>query len=181
MFLDITSVEDFTKDIAPYLRNGILIDTSVFKEIVDGIVTTQFEKKKSSEFKMILAFLDLIKVNNKWGQFVVTPHILTEICKHFHNDHSHRGDYKKIVETVIPILSDMKESEVKKDSILTYIDFKSPVIEIGDISIFIVADDFVNKKEKIAILSKDDGFNKKYAQNKDVMIMDYRFNILNSY
>lgn len=181
MFFDIRSVKDFTRDVSPYLRNGILIDTSVFKEIIDGIVVTRFEKKKSSQLEMITEFLDLIKMTNKWSKFVVTPHILTEICKHFHNDHSHRGDYKTIVEIVIPMLSAMKEDEVKKDRILNYIDFKSPVIEIGDISIFIVADDFVEKKEKVAILSKDDGFSTKYKYNKDVMIMDYRYNILNSY
>lgn len=180
MFFDIRSVKDFTQDVAPYLRNGILIDTSVFKEIVDGIVHTRFEKKKSSELEMITAFLDLIKMNNKWSKFVVTPHILTEICRHFHNDHNHRSDYKIIVDEVIPILNEMKENDVAKDRILNYIDFKNPVIEIGDISIFIVADDFVGKKEKVAILSKDDGFNTKYQYNKDVMIMDYRFNIINS-
>ncbi|MEK7570865.1 MAG: hypothetical protein AAB553_01200 [Patescibacteria group bacterium] len=174
-------MKDFTQDVSPYLRNGILIDTSVFKEIVDGTVKTRFEKKESSELKMILEFLDLIKMNNKWSKFVVTPHILTEICKHLHNDHSHHNEYKKIVDLIVPMLSEMREDDVQKERILKYIDFNSPVIEIGDISIFIVADDFVSKKEKVAILSKDDGFNAKYQYNQDVMVMDYRFNIINSY
>lgn len=181
MFFDIRSVKDFDKDVSPYTKNGILIDTSVFKEIVDGTVKTRFEKKESSEFKMILIFLDLIKTNNKWHKFVITPHIFTEICKHLHNDHSHHKHYKKIVDLIVPMLSEMREDDVQKDRILKYIDFNSPVIEIGDISIFIVADNFVRKNEKVAILSKDDGFNKKYEYDKNVMIMDYRFNIINNY
>jgi hypothetical protein len=181
MFFDIRSVKDFAQDVSPYIRNGILLDTSVFKEVVDGIVLTRFEKKESLELKMILSFLDLIKMNNKWSKFVVTPHILTEICKHLHNDHSPHKHYKEIVDLIVPMLSEMREDDVQKDRILKYIDFDSPVIEIGDISIFIVADDFVGRKEKIAILSKDDGFNKKYQYDRNVMVMDYRFNIINSY
>lgn len=181
MLFDITAVRDYSRDVAPFLRNGILLDTSVFKEIVDGIVTTRFERKTSSELQMITDFLDRIKLTTKWNKFVVTPHILTEICRHFHNDYCRRRDYKKIVEEIFPMLNNMIEAQVSKDQILNYIDFSNPIIEIGDISIFVVADGLISNRSKVAILSKDYGFLSKYKYDKNVMVMDYRINTYNSY
>ncbi|MBU4353698.1 hypothetical protein KKA18_03375 [Patescibacteria group bacterium] len=178
MFLDLR-VHDYDRDIAPFLRKGIIIDTSVFKIIVDGIVKTRISKKNSTELKEILDFLYYIKVNNRWNKFFITPHILTEICTRLRNDYRKHRNYKEIVKEIIPILTEMNEHNVGKEKIMGSIDFKNPIIEIGDISICLVADDYINNSEKIAILSNDYGLNTKYQDSKNVMVMDYKANIRN--
>jgi len=165
---------DYDRDIAPYVRNGIIIDTSVFKIIVDGIIATRFTKKDSPEFKYVISFLELIKANNKWDKFFITPHVLTEVCTHVRHDFNKWTNYKEIVEEIFPMLDSMGEFKPNKDEILAYIDLKQPLVEIGDISIFAVTDNFVRQSQKTAILAIDEGLNARYLDNKDVLILDYR-------
>lgn len=181
MFLDI-SLHKYDKDIIPFIKNGIIIDTSVIKIIIDGLVSTRISKKKLdelSDYKKLLDFLDLIKVNNKWNKFFITPHILTEVCTHLRNKYNKWENYNKIIEEVLPLLKDMKERLVNKTDIITRIDFKNPIVEVGDISIFVVADNFVTTLSKVAILAKDDELNKKYQYSTKVMVMDYESIVLN--
>ncbi len=166
-------------DISPFVHNGIIIDTSVFKLIVDGVVCTRISKRKSEEFDQLLLFLDLIKMNNRWDKFFITPHVLTEICTHLRNDYRKWNNYKEIVEEIIPVLKAMEEKNIKKDTILNYIDLKIPVVELGDISICLTADDFMASNKKVAILACDSGLNTKYQDNTDIMVMDFRSNIYN--
>ena len=48
MFLDI-SIHDYNKDIIPFIKNGIIVDTSVILIIIDGLVSTRITKKKLDE------------------------------------------------------------------------------------------------------------------------------------
>jgi len=178
MFLNL-QIHKYDKDIYPYIKNGILIDTSVFKVIVDGIVCTRLSNKKSPEFEEILFFLDYIKMNNRWSKFFITPHVLTEVCTHIRNEYSKWLNYKEIIKQIIPILEGMEDKVVKKDEILQFIDIENPVVEIGDISIFVIADDFVGRNEKVAILANDRELNKKYEYTKNVLLLDYKSNLLN--
>jgi len=182
MFLDITTNYDYDKDIMPFIKNGIIVDTSILKIIVDGLIQTRITKRKLTgmpEYKNLLDFLDIIKVSNRWDKFYITPHILTEVCTHLRNDYSKQNNYKEIVAEVFPLLKDMGEQIVAKKDIIGCINLNSPVIEIGDISIMLVADDFVKSFSKTAILAKDRELNKKYEFDKNVMIMDYESTILN--
>lgn len=178
MFLNLQT-HDYDKDIVPFIRNGIIIDSSVFITIVDGIVSTRFSKKESQDFKDILSFLDYIKMTNKWSKFFITPQILTEICTHTRNVYSKWENYSEIIKEIVPMLADMIDKPVKKADILPLVDFKNPILEIGDISIYVVADDFANKREKIAILASDRELNGRYQDNEHIMVLDYKSNILN--
>lgn len=178
MFLNLQSA-DYDKDIAPFVRNGVLIDTSVLKIIIDGIITTRISKKKDLEFENILFFIDMIKMSNRWSKFLITPHILTEVCTHLRNDYNKHTNYKEIVEEIMPIIAQAEERNAGKKSILEFVDFKNPIIEIGDISIFVVADNFVNNNLKVSILANDEGLNRRYQDSKKVLVMDYKINIQN--
>jgi len=166
------------KTIQPFIKNGIIIDTSVLKIFIDGLISVKINKKKSEELDKILSFFDIIKVG--WDKFYITPHVLAETCNHFRNDYSkaYRHCYSQIVKEVFPIIETIKEKEVKKEQIMKLIDYDKPIIEIGDMSIFVIADELIDRKEKIAILAKDNGFNERYEFDKKVMIMDY--NVINS-
>ena len=48
----------------------------------------------------LLAFLDFIKVNNRWNKFFITPHILAEVCGHLNRDYRKYQNYGKIIEEV---------------------------------------------------------------------------------
>lgn len=178
MFLNL-HVHKYDRDIYPHIKNGIIIDTSVLKIIMDGIVSTRFSKKESLEFAEILSFLDYLKINNKRSKFFVTPHVLTEICTHLRNDYSKWENFSEIVKEIIPIIAEMGDKAVKKDEILRFIDLKNPIIEIGDISIFVIADDFASRGVKVAILADDCGLNSKYEDSRDVMVLNYKSNLLN--
>jgi hypothetical protein len=129
---------------------------------------------------MILRFLDRIKICNQWNQFYITPHILTEVVHRLRNAYRKRDDYKRIVEEIVPMLNIFGEYNASKDDFIQRVDFANPIIEAGDISIFVVADYFKNSQEKIAILSKDGGINKKYQDDSRIMVMDYRSAVLNA-
>ena len=181
MFLDINQ-HDYEKDIIPFIKNGIIVDTSVIDIFIDGLIEVRFTKKKLEvlpEYKTLLAFFDLIKITNRFEKFYITPHILTEVCTHFRNKYNKRQDYTAIVEEVLPILKMMQEKMVTKERIFERIDFTRPVIEIGDISIFVVAEAFLASGKKVALLAKDRNLNKTYENHQDVMVMDYQSIILN--
>ncbi len=178
MFLNL-QIHEYDKHICPYVKNGVVIDTSVFKIIIDGIIFTRISKKKYSEFNDVLSFLDYLKMNNNWSKFFITPHVLTETCTHLRNDYSKWKNFSEIIKEIIPIINEMEEKAVKKDEILKFINLENPIVEIGDISIFAVADDFANRGVKIAILSNDRELNKKFEYSRDVMVLDYKSNILN--
>jgi hypothetical protein len=181
MFLDIIN-DDYDKDIIPFIKNGIIVDTSIIKIIIDGLVSTKICGKKLKDlpdYEGLLGFFDLMKINNRWDRFFITPHIFTEICTHLRNDYSRWNNYKRIVEEVLPILKNIGEKSVEKNDIMNCIDLKNPIIEIGDISIFIIAEDFLNTVGRIAILAKDRELNRKYRDNPNVMVMDYESIMLN--
>lgn len=180
MFLELNAIKDYDREIVPFIKNGIIIDTSVLWEMIDGLVTTRIGGKSHTQYDMILGFLDRIKVGNQWNRFYITPHILTETAHRLRNSYRKREDYKKIVGEIMPMLAVFGEYNADKNNIIKRVDFANPVIEVGDISIFVVADDFFGRQGKIAILSNDGGINEKYQYNPRVMVMDYRAAVLNA-
>jgi len=64
MFLNLEQ-HQYDTDIVPFIRNGIIIDTSVLDILINGIVDSRIGNKQSLEFQQILDFLDLMKVNNR--------------------------------------------------------------------------------------------------------------------
>lgn len=182
MFFDTNIHTDYDRHIFPFIKNGIIIDTSVILKIIDGLISIRISKKDINDvptYRNILSFLDIIKVNNRWEKFFITPHILTEVCTHLRNEYSKNKNYKEIVNEVMPILDGMKEKFVCKDNIIRHIDFKNPIIEIGDISIHITTENCISSIGKIAILADDDGLNKIYEDDDQVMIMNYKSAIWN--
>lgn len=169
-------------DLIPFIKDGILIDTSVMILFIDGFISVRYSKKSNEDYDCLLNFFNLIKVNNKWDKFRITPQILTEVCNHFKNIYNKTPNFKDLANDIIPILAEMKDDkEITKKDIISKIDFglTSPIIEIGDISIFLVADSISNKKEKTSILVKDWRFNEEYKDNSNVMVMDYNNILLN--
>lgn len=180
MILDALKLIDDFDSVVPFIKNGILVDTSVMYIFIDGYAAARYAKKVSPEYQSLLNFFDLIKASNQWNRFVITPHIFTEVCNHFRNKYSKRRDYKNLAKDIIPIFEDMKEfGDISKEEIIADIDKKNPVIEVGDISIYIAADKSTGKREKRAILAKDSGYNDRYKDSHHVMVMDYNNIILN--
>lgn len=177
MTLDNVRSEDYSTYIEPFLRNGIIIDTCVLYEIIDGLVETRIRKNKLdilSEFEQINVVFDLLHVTQQFNKLYVTPHILTETCRHLENNYNKNNRYREIVEEVFPILEGMKEYGVSKDDFCKQIDKNNPIIESGDISIFVTADNFTSRKEKITILTKDQRIKEKYKTLPYILVMDYR-------
>ena len=180
MILDASKLINDFNSVIPFLKNGILIDTSVMYVFIDGHISAQYAKQVIPGHTALLDFFDLIKVSNKWNKFVITPHIFTEVCNHFRKNYRKRYNYKELTEDIIPILGDMKEcGGILKSEIIEHIDKKNPVIEVGDISIYIAADKLTEDRNKMAILANDSGYNSRYVDNLDVMVMDYNNIILN--
>ncbi|MCP6718074.1 MAG: hypothetical protein KJI70_00800 [Patescibacteria group bacterium] len=179
MILTNLSDKNYDKDIVPYIRNGVLIDTSVIKILIDGLIEIRFKKILNPEYDKLLKFLNRIKIPNRW-KYLITPHVLSETCGHFYVDYNKKKNYKAIVKEVLPILENMEERNADKKEIINFINPSNPVIEIGDLSIFVATKNAIDVSDKIAILSKDSGFNSKYEYNQDVMIFDYDTIVLNS-
>ncbi len=182
MFLNLAEHE-YDRDITPFLRNGVIIDTVVILDIIYGLVETRISRKKLSElpdYKRLLDFFDRLKLTNQWNKFYITPHILTEVCRHVRDTYCKWQNYKEIIATVLPIMEYMGEKQISKNDFLKRIELKNPIIEAGDISIYVSADDLLNKKQKVAILSRDHALNKQYQDIPNVMVMDYQSIILNS-
>ena len=178
MILDLAN-EHTADDLIPFVKNGILIDTSVMKIFIDGFISARYTGVSDSNFECLQSFLSLIKLDNKWDKFIITPHILTEVCTHFRKDYSKWKNYAELAGDILPVIGAMQESDIAKVEIIKYIDKKRPVIEIGDISIFLTADNLTNVKDKVSILVNDREFNDKYRENPYVMIMDYNNIVLN--
>ncbi len=178
-YLDLREHSDYTKHIGPFTRNGILVDTSVLWEMLQGLIVTRIEKKEAIEFQKIVSFLDAIQIRNRWEKFLITPQILTETFNQFRNIYSKFGDYKERAAEIMPIIAPMVERGVSKAEVMKLVDEEmggeKPIIEVGDISIFVAADDLVERSEKIAIITKDGRMIDKYRNNDRVMIMDYRY------
>src|SRR3989338_1573681 len=177
MILDLVyQHNDYIKDILPYTKEGIFIDTSVLKIFIDGLVELRFQKKQNYDYDNLIVFFEKIYIKNKWQKFFITPHVFTEMCSHVNVSYNKRNDYKKIIEEILPVFKDMREKLVMKGDILNYKDVinPNPCIEIGDISIFVASDlEFVNQGKKISILVKDKKFNEEYKNNPNVMVMDF--------
>jgi len=180
VFLDPRIHTDYDAHINPYIRNGVIIDACVIREIIDGIISARITKKASHELSKILKFLDIIKCNNKWDRFFITPHVLTEVCQQVREEYKGWQEPEKIINEIVPILKNMGDRQISKKGFLEIIeDKKHLAIEAGDISVFVATDDFLNQKKKIAILSNDSGINHKYEFDDRVMIMDYNSFIQN--
>lgn len=178
MFLNL-QIHKYDQHIFPYIKNGIIIDTSVLKIIIDGLITTRITKKQSPEFNQVMSFLDILKMTEQWQKFFITPHILTETFTHFRNDYSNWKNFRELCEEIFPIFKEMAEKNVNKDEIFQFIDNKNPVVEVGDISIFVAVDDFVKRKVKFAILANDRSLNARYETSNNVMVLNYKSNLLN--
>src|SRR3990167_7405176 len=129
LLLDLHS-QEYDKEVMPFLKNGIIIDTSVIFKIIQGHILTRISKKKSDElpdYKNILYFFDLIKIQNRWERFFITPHILTEVCRHFRETYDTWANYAELVSEIMPILKEMKEKIVVKEDFLKKINGKNPV------------------------------------------------------
>jgi len=171
---------DYIKHILPFTKNGVFIDTSVMKIFIDGFLEWKFSKKLEKDYQGLSDLFEALKLTN-WNKLLITPHILTEICHHFvcDKDRDKRKDYCDMVKIVIPILDEIKEEkEITKENILKLINMDKPVIELGDISIFVAVDDIVNSSCKTAILVNDAGFNNRYENHPNVLIIDYNKTIL---
>jgi len=182
MILDIVNLHrDFNKDVVPFIRAGIFVDTSVMKIYIDGLLKNKYGAKMDDEFQDVINVLNYLKIHGYWEKMYVTPHILTEICKHFYTDKDYSGssrnkrqDFKEMVSDILPILKSLREeSNITKDKILDLIDVDKPVIEIGDLSIFVSVNELNNTGKKTAILVKDSVFNKKYENDDNIMIIDF--------
>lgn len=181
MILDLKYTHtNYEKQVKPFLKNGVIIDTSVLKEVLEGLVETEISKKENEQFQQLLLFFDLLKINNNWEKFIITPHILTETCTHLRNRYDKWTDgYKKVISITLPLLKKMNELQAEKNKIIDSVEIKNPVLEVGDISIYLsVADNFINSGKKITILSNDGGINEKYQYNDNVMVIDYKSSII---
>jgi hypothetical protein len=173
--------KNFLRDILPFTKNGILIDTSIMKIFLDGFTKLRFSKIKDEEYEDLIAIFEYLHVANKWHKFWITPHLFTEICQHFCQDENRnkRCDFHKIVEEVMPILKEIQEERnITKDNILELIDKNKPVIEMGDLSIFIAIENILETKKKFCVIEKDKDIRDKYIDYPNVLVIDYHKTIL---
>jgi hypothetical protein len=181
MFLEsLISKANPLQQITPFTSRGVIIDTSVAWEIVQGLVSARISKKRYEELEKILRFLEFIKLYQRWDKFVITPHVLAEVCNLFRDQYSKWTNYGEITKEVMPMIEHMRDCTVSKKEIFEHIDYDKPIIEIGDISIWVMADGCVQRKDKIAILSVDNRLNKRYEDNPRVLVMNYRNIVLNA-
>ena len=181
MILDLKYTHtDFNKDVLPFTRGGVFIDTSVMKIFIDGFIQREFSKTVNKDFQSLLDLFEKLKLT-KWDKLLITPHIFTEICRHlcYNEDRNKRLNFDKIIKSIIPILKEIQEEkEITKNKILNLIDLDKPVIELGDLSIFVAMDDRIENSLKSAILVKDYGFNKRYELHPNIMVIDYNKTII---
>ena len=74
----------------------------------------------------------------------------------------------------------ISKSRTGSTDFLKKINGKNPVIEAGDISIYVLADNFTFSDEKIALLADDTGITNRYICHPRVLVLDYQSVILNS-
>ena len=172
--------KDFNKDVLPYLCNGIFIDTSVLKIFIDGFVSIRFRHVKNQDYDRLISILNYLGYNNAWNKFLITPHVLTEICRHIQVSYNKNDYFKDFINEIMPIFKDIKEVEnVTKEKIIELINLDKPVIEIGDISLFVSIDRLIQNYNKTAVLVKDSGFNSRYENDNKTMIIDFERTYLN--
>ncbi|OGF62753.1 hypothetical protein A2662_00100 [Candidatus Giovannonibacteria bacterium RIFCSPHIGHO2_01_FULL_45_33] len=174
--LDNINIQDYSSFIFPFLRNGIVLDSTVLYELIDGIIRTRIGGESldnSTDFQQINAVLDLLHLNQNTKKLYVTPHILTETCRYLQT-FNYRKDYQTVVKEIFPLIEGMSEYPVSKEPFLKQIDQNKPVIEAGDLSIYVTADNFTNDKQKIAVLTKDGGIKNKLKDLPYVLVIDYR-------
>ena len=167
--------QDIEKEVFPFFSNGIFLDTSILKIYFDGLIKVCLRKKQDGEYTSLINILNLLKLDDKWYKFYITPHILTETCRQIYSNYDKDNDYKEIVSLIFPILKDIKEwKEITKEKILSLINLEKPVLKMGDLSLFVSIDQFVNSYKKIAILVKDREVNQRYELHPNVMLIDFQ-------
>lgn len=174
MFLDLNQ---YTQNkYIPFLKNGIIIDTSVLIIFIDGLIETRIGKKllgPTTEFRLLLSIFDRFKLTGQYAKFCITTHILTEFCSHIRNCYNDNENYDEIVLLARSILDPMCEKVIEKQKMLDRVGKTKPHLELGDISIFLVADDFVNSGKKVAVLAKDRIITTTFKDHQHVMMMDF--------
>jgi len=173
MFLDIYDFKDYIDDISPYLKHGVLIDTSVLIPFFDGLIFEYNQHKDDDEKQKIHYVLKWLKLQKNWQPFLVTPHILSEFFKHVKDCYSGYANFNDIVTLIFKDIKKMSDVQVNKDDILNKVELGRSVMEVGDLSIFCVADSYFVKKEKISILTKDRDFQERYQDIKEILVINY--------
>ncbi|MBU0570378.1 hypothetical protein KKB40_06430, partial [Patescibacteria group bacterium] len=163
------------EEVSPYIKDGVFIDSGVIYDIIDGYISVRFSKKNTDKFKRINFYLDKIKLNNKWDKFLITPHVLAEVCGYVNRTYDRKEwekQYPKIIELIMPLLKEMVDRpNLRKNKLLSYVNTKHPVVEIGDISIYLATDLMLQAQKKVAMLTKDWDMDKKYEDNRNVLVM----------
>lgn len=173
MIFDLGEHNDYDKHIHPFTKNGVFIDTSVLLIFIDGFIETRYSKRVNSDFNTLEKFLDLIKMRGHWKKFLITPHVLTETLSHINVGHNRQPRYKEIVAELFPVLNEMCEKMVEKSHMLESVDFDNPVLEAGDISIYIGTKDCTDSSQKTSILCQDWEISGKYKNDPSVMVWDF--------
>ena len=170
------SIQDKTKD--SFLRNGVIIDTSVILEIMRGVVSTQRKSTDTTgwkaEYEKIITLLELLRIND-WKKFFLTPHILTETCSRINMDYNKDDDFEDVAKKIVSIVESSEEHHVLKKEFLGCVAYQANMkLEPGDLSIYALADNFAKEKKKVAILANDEGFSSRYRTNPYIMVIDCR-------
>lgn len=182
VLLDLLQEHNEYSKILPHMRNGIIIDTSVMRIFLDGFILTHFSGKQEPQYEKLITLFHKLKIitggtedKYNWSKFIITPHILTEICRHIKEKYKGHNNHNKIIESIIPILKEINEKDVTKNKILQYVNIKNPIIHIGDISIFLVLEEYSNNSQKIAVLEKDGHFLEAYGDknSQNVLVIDF--------
>jgi hypothetical protein len=170
---------DYIKHILPFVKSGIFIDTSVMKIFFDGYIETVFSHRTNEEYENLLALLQRLKTYNKWEKLYITPQILSEIIHHLQIGYDKYKNYCDIIEAVFPVLKELREDNcICKEDILSHIDINNPILEMGDISIFVTIAKRIDNLGKIAILAKDKGIRRRYENDPQVLMIDFTKAIL---
>ena len=166
------------KKIWSFTRNGVIIDTSILLEFINGMIKRQRGSGvvggEMAEYQKIVNLLELTRLNDNWDKFYLTPHIMTETCSRVNVEHNRDVDFEDIAKQIMSIVDKSEEKMVCKKDFLGCIVYRSGMkLEPGDISIYAVADQFQKDKKKVAILTKDWGFTNRYAKSPYVMVIDH--------
>jgi len=169
-----TQETNYDKNIIPFIKNGIIVDTSVLLVFFEGLISVRVSKKTEDslpEYKVVNWLIQRLKLD--WKKFYITPHILTEVCTNIRNDYCKKNwDFTKVFKEIAPFLNDVIQENIENKKILNSVNPDKPILEVGDISIFLKTDDFIKKNKKTAIMAKDFGISNKYKDDKDVLLID---------
>lgn len=168
--------QKYDKDVAPFIRNGILIDTSILKILLDGLIAVRFSRKSIDElpeYRLVSDTIDYLKIKGRWQMLRITPQIFTELWSHFHKRYNDWDNFDKLVADIFPFLKESKENIIEKHKVIDCKHFKEPILEIGDISIVVAAEEYISSEKKIAIFAKDRKLNDVYRKDDRVLVIDY--------